>query len=194
MTPNLPGRNTHSLEEGIAGRMRTTQRPPVEEIAVTGTVLESALAHWQALRGAHAMPRRSDLDPVEIPRRVIPYCELIEVLRDPLDFRYRLVGTEIDRISRHAYTGRRVREIPGQAPPSRMFDFLSLAVERAAPLCARLPYVGADRYVSSVENLLLPLGDDGATVDMLWSVVLVLRRDPFADAPTPSPEQSGNPR
>ena len=151
---------------------------PVEEVAVSGDLFVSAREHWDRLRETdHEIPRRHALDPLDIPPRLLRHTELIEVLRDPLDFRYRLIGTEIDRISAQSYTGLTVREIPSQAPPSRMFDFLALAVERGAPLCARLPYVGPHQDVRSVRNLLLPLGDTARAVSIFWSVVEIGRRE-----------------
>ena len=149
----------------------------VDETDLSGELFDAAHAHWQNLRGAErAFPRRDDLDPLDIPRQLLPYSELIEVLEDPLDFRYRLIGTAIDEISGSSYTGLSVREIPSQAPPSRMFDFFALAHERKAPLCARLPYEGPDGFVKSVRNLLLPLGDEDDSVSMFWSVVEIGRR------------------
>lgn len=149
----------------------------VDEIELAGELFAAAHAHWQSLCGpGRSYPQRAELDPLNIPRRVLPHSELIEVQAEPLDFRYRLIGTEIDRISRSSYTGRSVREIPSQAPPSRMFDMFALAYQRKAPLCARLPYEGPDPYVESVQNLLLPLGDDDDSVSMFWSVVEIVRR------------------
>lgn len=151
----------------------------VDETEISGELLLAAHSHWQNLGGPDGRPpRRADLDPLEIPRRVLPYSELVEILQHPLDFRYRLIGTEIDRISRSSYTGLSVREIPSQAPPSRMFDFYALAYQRRAPLCAHLPYEGPDGFVESVRNLLLPLGDGDGAVSMFWSVVEIGRRQP----------------
>lgn len=149
----------------------------VSEVELSGDLFVAAHDHWTALRGPNrAMPRREDLDPIAMPRALLPYSELVEVRQDPLDFRYRLVGTKIDRISAMGYTGLSLRQIPSQAPPSRMFDFFALAHERRSPLCVRLPYVGPDEFVESIRNLLLPLGGEGHEVSMFWSVVEITRR------------------
>ncbi|MFQ5776293.1 MAG: PAS domain-containing protein [Kiloniellaceae bacterium] len=149
----------------------------MDEVDLSGDLFVAAHDHWTRLRGAErAMPRREDLDPLDTPPRLLAYSELVEVLQDPLDFRYRLIGTEIDRISRRSYTGLTVRQIPSQSPPSRMFDFFALAFQRRSPLCARLPYEGPDGDVESIRNLLLPLGADGREVSFFWSVVEIERR------------------
>jgi len=148
----------------------------VDEIELSGALFTTAHEHWLTLRGPdRPWPRPQELDPVEIPRRIMAYCELVEVLSDPLDFRYRLIGTAIYEISRQSYSGLSLRQIPSQAPPSRMFDYFALAYERKAPLCARLPYEGPDKLVESIRNLLLPLGETPDRVSMFWSVVEIGR-------------------
>lgn len=149
----------------------------VDEVDLSGDLFVAAHDHWAGLRGpGRAMPRRDELDPLEMPRRLLPYSELVEVLRDPLDFRYRVIGTQIDRICQRCYTGLTIRQIPLQRPPSGMFDFFALAYERKSPLCVRLPYVGPDRFVEGIRSLLLPLGEDGCEVSMFWSIVEIARR------------------
>ena len=151
----------------------------VDETDISGELFTAAHAHWQDLCGLDgSFPRPQDLDPVSIPRRILPYSELVDVLNSPLDFRYRLIGTAIDRISGSSYTGLSVRQIPSQAPPSRMFDFFARAHERRTPFCAYLPYEGPDGYVESIRNLLLPFSEDGFAVSMFWSVVEIGRRQP----------------
>ena len=149
----------------------------VDVAELSGELFVAAHDHWLKIRGAgRDLPLEQDLDPVEFPTSVWPYCELIEVLTDPLDFRYRLIGTAIYDISHKNYTGLSVRQIPTQAPPSRMFDFLALGHERKTPFCARLPYDGPDGFVQSIRNLLLPLGDSDGQLTMVWSVVEIGRQ------------------
>ena len=151
----------------------------VDVTELSGELFVAAHDHWLEIRGAgRDLPLEQDLDPVKFPTSVWPYCELVQVLTDPLDFRYRLIGTAIYDISHKNYTGLSVRQIPTQAPPSRMFDFLALGYERKTPLCARLPYVGPDGFVRSIRNLLLPLGDGGGRLTMFWSVVEIARDRP----------------
>ncbi len=149
----------------------------VDEIELSGKPFVAAYDHWRKICGAgRRFPRPQDLDPVEMPRPILGSSELVEVLTEPLDFRYRLIGTAIYEISQSNYTGLTVRQIPTQAPPSRMFDFFALAYERKTPLCARLPYEGPDEFVETIRNLLLPLGDGAGKILMFWSVVEIGRR------------------
>ena len=38
------------------------------------------------------MPRRSDIDPVDMPRRLLPFINLVDVVADERRYVYRLVG------------------------------------------------------------------------------------------------------
>ncbi|KLN60463.1 hypothetical protein WH96_12110 [Kiloniella spongiae] len=90
-----------------------------KKLCVEASHLVELLDYWEALPRVKKLPSRTDIDPQAIPA-LLPYCELINVHRDPLDFEYRLVGTLIDEISTQSYTGLRVSEILTQNPPSRM--------------------------------------------------------------------------
>ncbi|MGH6959636.1 MAG: hypothetical protein ACREE7_04055 [Dongiaceae bacterium] len=66
------------------------------------------------------MPRRADIDPLEIPRRNLPDLMLIDVLHDPERYRYRLVGTRVvapaPRIARESSS---IRCCSSRTTPSR---------------------------------------------------------------------------
>ena len=143
----------------------------INETAPSARVVRQAVAHWQALRGDRPMPRRSALDPLDVPA-LLPYSELIEVLDGGADFRYRVVGSEIDRISSGFYTGKRVSEIPQQSPPSQIFTLYGETVRRGQPVCARLPYVGPLDFILDVEVVTMPLTAADGAVAFLWGVVV----------------------
>ena len=61
------------------------------------TILHGLWSYWTARCGARLMPRRADIDPVDIPL-LLPHLLLLET-DEQKRFRYRLVGTAIDRKS-----------------------------------------------------------------------------------------------
>ncbi|WP_020592551.1 PAS domain-containing protein [Kiloniella laminariae] len=128
--------------------------------------LTELLAYWNKQAPPGSLPGRKDIDPLDIPQ-LLPYCELIDVEREPLDFIYRLLGTKIDHITRGKYTGLRVSEIPDQCAPSMIFDLYSQVVSSRKPVRAVLPYVGEKIKIKEVECLVLPLASNGQDVDML---------------------------
>lgn len=51
--------------------------------------------YWHARRRAGEIPDRADIDPLEIPRHILPYLMLVELVDGPSKARYRLIGTAI---------------------------------------------------------------------------------------------------
>lgn len=132
--------------------------------------LREALAYWRSKLAGRAMPSRRDLDPVDMPR-LLPYVMLMDVLVGPLDFRYRLIGTEARSILKHDYTGIRFSELPGKGKGSIVWDNCEQVVATGAPYSRNVPYVGPERYVRGCENLLMPLSENGIDVNMIVKVI-----------------------
>src|SRR5215471_10832357 len=61
---------------------------------------------WVSLRGDRPMPSRKDLDPLQIGPEFLPNVMLIDVLREPRRYRYRLIGTHVVSASGEDRTGR----------------------------------------------------------------------------------------
>ena len=136
------------------------------------SLLQSAYDYWNQKRGDRPMPARRDLDPVDIPR-LLPFIILVDVLScDPLDLRYRLIGTAVrDRI-RIDLTHQRLQDIPGQGAGSVVWETRARCVETCAPVYdEQTPYVGPSEYVRRVRQVHLPLSSDGRKVDMILTVV-----------------------
>lgn len=131
---------------------------------------QAALDYWRSLCSDRGVPARADLQ-LEDMVDILPNIVLLDVLRDPLDFRYRLIGTRIEEFMAEPYTGRRLSEIPHQAPPSEIWRSCERAVSTAAPIYDDAPYVGPKKDLVTPEAMLLPLADDGITVNMLLVVV-----------------------
>ena len=114
------------------------------------------------------MPSRLDIDPVEIPA-LLPYVMLIDVVK-PLNFRYRLIGTEARSIMRRNYTGQLFSEIDGKGESSLLWQGCESVVRGKQPLSLSPPYVGADT-LKKCENVLLPLSDNRVDVTMILKVI-----------------------
>ncbi len=135
------------------------------------TTLRSAdlgLRYWEDRRRDRGLPSRADIDPLDIPD-LLPQVFLVDVARAPLDFRYRLVGTQIVRHSAADYTGKSLNELPEQCPPSRIWSLFQRVVEERRPFSAEIPYVHIPG--KSVEMQAMPLSDDGTTVNMIFGMV-----------------------
>jgi len=135
--------------------------------------------YWCARRGGRAAPSRKDVDPVQIPRH-LPNLMLIDVLRDPLRFRYRLVGTRVVTASAEDRTGQffdQVRFL--NANPAVVKHYQTVAND-ATPHYALEPFHNWQRDSTyQVQRLLLPLSSDGTTVDMIL-VYFHFKTGPYA--------------
>jgi len=96
---------------------------------------------------------------------------LIDVLREPLDFRYRLIGTEARSILKADYTGKRFSDLPGKGKGSIVWDNCEQVVLTKAPFSRSPPYAGPEPYLRHCENLLLPLSEDDMEVGMILQAI-----------------------
>ena len=103
--------------------------------------------------------------------------ELLDVLREPLDFHYRLMGTAVDAHMTRYYTGLRMSEVPHQRAPSIIWSNFETVMRERTPILTNVPYVGPHKDFLRVQDLIMPLSSNGQDVDILFAVVDFLRRD-----------------
>jgi len=122
--------------------------------------------YWDHKRHGRAAPGRADLDPADIPR-LLPIVYLVDVTHSPLDFRFRLVGTEFCEKYGRDFTGERLVAVNKHDHR----DEVLADYERCAAL--RVPVVSRRDFVNDMgvnwryERILLPLCDDDGPVNML---------------------------
>ena len=141
---------------------------------LTQATLTSALAYWERICGDRAMPARGDLDPVEIPR-LLPFVMLVDVLTEPLDFKFRLIGTEVQAIIARDLPGKRFSAVPHMAPGNKLWSEYESVVANRRPLTSGVDYVGTDRRVRAIRHCVMPLSTDGKAVNMLFVAVEIER-------------------
>lgn len=142
----------------------------------------SIAALWGYLRSRRPSGppfRRADFDPVDVPR-LLPRLWLFDVLRDPLDFRYRVVGTNITASMNVDPTGRKLSE------------FYADKRDVIAPVWARMETTVATRRASwrrgpaiatrhdtrdAIENVMLPFVDAAGEAEMLFGLSVIFRVD-----------------
>ena len=139
-------------------------------------IVKDGYAYWRSKLKDGALPARADIDPAEIPR-LLPNIILLDVQREPdWDFRYRLIGTRVVEHLFRDYTGMWFSEIDHQRPPSTLWSNCRQVAESAAPMLANTEYIGPHQGFRRAEDVLLPLADDGRTVDTLLVFVAYLPR------------------
>lgn len=121
--------------------------------------------YWAAKRGDRRMPSRRDLDPAEIPD-LLPCLILMEVQEEGR-LRIRLSGTRIVDLYGADYTRRFLDELDlGDQRQSVLADYARCCDSAEAQVDER--HFHSLRGVHyQMERLILPLSDDGVTVNKL---------------------------
>lgn len=123
---------------------------------------------WDARRGGRPVPTRADFDPLEL-RYILGSLSLIDVLRDPLRFMFRLHASQNAARLGADLTGKELAEMPATANPASVRAHYERVVASRAPQVQRRVGTHADGIKWEYEVLVLPLSTDGATIDMLMS-------------------------
>jgi hypothetical protein len=127
--------------------------------------------YWLSIHPARGvLPGRQHLDPVMVPK-LLPWLWLIEFDRQPLRFRYRLIGTEqVVALGRDA-TGKWLDEVhPGFAASAGYPQFVA-AVERGEIGFHKGAAINhRQRSWMSIERLVLPMARNGHDVDLLLGI------------------------
>jgi hypothetical protein len=134
--------------------------------------------YWRAIHpAATQLPGRRHFDPVAVPQ-LLPWLWLVEVHRAPLRFKYRLVGTVHVEAEGRDPTGLWLDEAHSSFLASSAFAHFRAVAERGEISFYRGPpvYVIKKEFIS-IERLILPLAEDGRTVDMLLGITVLKRLD-----------------
>lgn len=131
--------------------------------------------YWRNIAPPGRLPGRQHLAPEDI----VPLLSrlwMLDVFRDPLRFRFRLVGTDITRSVQRELTGRWVDEAQPEAsrdPTLRDRYRFILETGQATWRRGRVLWEH-DPTHRFVENCLAPLAEDGKTVDKIIAVSVIL--------------------
>ncbi len=129
------------------------------------------LDYWKSRKGDRIVPARADIDPVDIPR-LLPRVMLVDIETGPsgdLDFRYRLSGTGIRNVHGYDATGLRPRDLKPALYGKLIHAHYRAAVEARAPLAHVIAMI-TNKKQRSYARIILPLSDDGETINMLMTV------------------------
>jgi len=154
------------FQDGAAGSYRdfSSYLDTLDALIRSGSV-RIGFRHWRDVLRGRRMPARGDIDPVAIGRGLLR-VSLLDVTRDPLDFRVRLVG-EFVRAQMGAQRGQRIVDTVGvEQGRDRILKRFGLCVGQALPirgLYRYVPLTPPERLIW-VEAVSCPLSDDGMTV------------------------------
>ncbi len=155
------------------------QRGPELAPATWHSLTRQLYDHWLGLPPAApapgALPSRESFDPVAI-RALLPHIIMLDVHREPLRFRFRLVGTLMAGWLRSDPTGRWVDELGGDT--ASLIAGLTWVTSEGMPSWRRgRKRLGPGRDYGSAETLALPLASDGQWVDRVLCISVLFDID-----------------
>ena len=143
---------------------------PIEEL--DDPALLDFLAYWERLRGEHWAPSWAAFDLLGLDLAAIPRVAVVDVLRDPLDFKYRFWGTAHVQNKGVELTGKRLGAAPRLRGGTPVEEYTAVA-EQKRPLASRavISLAESERRLPFDQAMLrLPLSNDGDRVDHVISM------------------------
>lgn len=131
-------------------------------------LLETCYRQWLETASPDRLPAR--LDPVELPRQVLPLVLLLDLERAPLALRIRLAGTAICERHGRELRGRTPADIFEAGDARLLTDVALSAAATRRPSLARRSYVMLDERQWNYTRLLLPLSRGGGAADSFFKV------------------------
>jgi hypothetical protein len=124
--------------------------------------------YWLSIKPARGLPGRQHFDPLDI-ADIMPRIWMLDVLRDPLRYRYRLVGTKEVATLQREVTGLMFDEVhPHLRGTGEAFGRLDEVALRGVATYRHGGVVAIHHKEHlDVENCVVPLARDGRTVDII---------------------------
>jgi hypothetical protein len=123
-------------------------------------ILLNLAAYWSARRDGARLPQRSDIDPLDMPRRLLPHLALAEPAGSGDGaIRFRLVGTEVVQRTGRDATGKTSADILQGAYRAYIEGLYATVLAKAQPLYAETTRQWPEEGSSRVRRLLLPVSD-----------------------------------
>jgi len=130
-------------------------------------VLSVLHAYWQAKRGERDMPARPHMAPEDL-KPILPHVMLTDVLADGR-LRFRLVGTEVERLFGRRMTGEYVHDLLLGAYGRNVLTLYQRTISDRRPVFSRdVVHTQSGAQMIS-ERVMLPLSNDGAIVNMVMT-------------------------
>ena len=122
--------------------------------------------YWQRKRGGRRMPRRPDIEPLEL-TKLLPGIMLVDVVADDRRFVYRLVGTREVEARGEDPTGKSVGEkFFGSTRENVLSNYDRVCRERM-PLFDDYSFSASGGRFIDEQVLFLPLSNDDQTVSQI---------------------------
>jgi len=140
----------------------------VGQLDIAAPQLRRLYEDWDQRRRGREFPARADFDPLDL-KYVLGDLSLVDVLRDPVRFRFRLHASNVVDRGGIDMTGRLVDDMPDERRRGNTLRHYTKVVAQRAPSVISLRNEYTDLRSWHCEVLVLPLAADGVTIDMLMA-------------------------
>ena len=140
--------------------------------------MQDGLDYWRGKLAGRSMPRRADIDPVEIPS-LLQHLMLVDVVAKGR-FRYRLIGTGNTEAQGLHATGRYLDEVlPGPEYKAHVLKLYRECIQAKRPLYSECLFFSPHdrRPERRTEVLFLPLSQEGMSVNQVLVVQVFFYMD-----------------
>lgn len=131
---------------------------------------------WRTECGGAVPVPRNLIDPVRLPAKILPGFAIIEILRDPTDFRYRLLGTNLTQFFGRDSTGKLFSEIDYPQPQGeRLKRYFELVANNDTIVYRETTADWANRDYVSIASMFFPGTSNGDGTDLIIGAVITIR-------------------
>jgi hypothetical protein len=134
-------------------------------------ILGPVLEYWTRKRGARSMPCKRDIDPTEIPPKLLPNLQILDVIDDGARFSFRLVGTASVQALGREYTGRGPEDLLSGDRLCLVLEIYRTVCRTKSPVFSRSRYHTANDRDIFTNRIYLPLSEDGINVHHILGVL-----------------------
>lgn len=153
----FPGRSSANGFNGIDG-----------ETGFDSPIIGDAYSYWFSLCAGRPFPLRSEVDPIAMPRHLLPRVVLVDIIdREKPDFRWRLIGTYTTDLMGRDATGRIWSELYSPEDFRSVSEGPRHIISTGKPFRSVVRAPLREREFMMIEAIDLPLSSDGREIDMV---------------------------
>ena len=143
------------------------------ELAFENPLLSEAYSLWQRLRGEQELPSRRDLDPIQVPRAMLPHIQLVDIeMGPPQRYCWRLIGTHITGALGRDSTGKYWDELYDESSLRSFLTGAELIQTNRQPIRCFGKSDFARKHFQSFEAILMPLSNNLGDIGTIWVVAI----------------------
>ena len=128
------------------------------------------LAYWRSVLNGRAFPSFAEIDPGRI-ADIWPHCFVVELAGERREPVFRAFGRDLAMHANASLIGRRVAEAPTDSLLAVASAQVAEVLDKGVPVSRGGGYPGTNRSTILYRSILLPMSDDGKSINGLLGAV-----------------------